>query len=54
MNVKLIPRTSVMLCSVQGHKWVLQRLRRGRSRVEVCERCGAVEKYYDIFREFKA
>ncbi len=45
-------QTNPVTCALRGHSWKLQRLRRGPSRVEVCERCGAVENYFDIFKEF--
>ena len=52
--IKWLPRTHPMRCTINGHIWIREQLRRGRSRVEVCTRCGVVENYYDVIKELTA
>jgi hypothetical protein len=40
-----------LACTVRGHAWRLEQLKRGPTRVEVCRRCGAVEPYFDLFKQ---
>jgi hypothetical protein len=51
MTLSLNRQVHVIQCHVVGHHWKLQQLRRGKNRVEMCTRCGALEPYLDIFTE---
>jgi hypothetical protein len=51
MTLSLARQVNAIRCTVGAHAWVLQQLRRGPWRVEVCSRCGAIEKYYDVIKE---